>query len=68
MNSFLPYLLGFAMFATLVVLVVGVVSFAFNGKFYKENSNKLMRLRVLMQGIALAIFALITWLAVAPPG
>ncbi len=67
MDSFLPVLLGFAMFATLVVLVVGVVSFAVNGKFYQKNSNKLMRLRVLFQGIALAIFGLITWLAIAPP-
>lgn len=60
----LPYLLGAAMVATLAVLVVGVVSFAVNGEFYLRWSNHMMRLRVLMQGIAVAIFALIVYLAV----
>lgn len=63
MERYLPALLLAAMVATLVVLVIGVVSFAVNGKFYLKNSNNLMRLRVVMQGIALAIFAGIVWLA-----
>ena len=67
MESFLPILLGFAMLATLVVLVIGIISFAVNGRFYKKNSNKLMRLRVLLQGLALLVFAAITLLSVAPP-
>lgn len=53
-------LLGFAMFATVVVLVLGIVGFAFNGKFYQRNSNKLMRARVLFQGIAILILGLLT--------
>lgn len=61
--EFLPFLLGFAMFATLAILVVGIIGFAFNGKFYKKHANNLMRARVIGQGIALAIFALIVWLA-----
>ncbi|MGH6659914.1 MAG: HIG1 domain-containing protein [Rhodospirillales bacterium] len=64
MEGVLPWLLGFAMFATLVVLVVGVVSFGVHGHFYQRHSNNLMRLRVVLQGIAVAIFALITFLAV----
>lgn len=64
MEGFLPWLLGLAMLATLVVLVVGVVSFGVHGQFYQRHSNHLMRLRVLLQGIAVAIFALITYLAV----
>jgi len=67
MNTFLSFSLGAAMLATLAVLVVGVVSFAVHGQFYVKNANKLMRARVIMQGIALLIFALIMWLAVAPP-
>lgn len=67
MESFLPILLGLAMFATLAVLVVGIISFAVNGQFYRKNSNKLMRWRVLLQGIALAVFAAITLMSVAPP-
>lgn len=67
MNTFLSFALGIAMFATLVVLVVGIVSFAVHGQFYVKNANKLMRARVILQGVALLIFALIMWLAVAPP-
>ncbi len=65
METVLPYLLGFAMLATLVVLVVGVVSFGVHGDFYLRHANHLMRLRVLLQGIAVAIIALIVYLSVA---
>ena len=63
MESFLPFLLGIAMFATLAILVVGLVGFARNDAFYKKNSNNLMRARVIGQGIALILFALIMFLA-----
>lgn len=53
--------LGFAMFATVVVLVTGIVGFALNGKFYQRNSNKLMRLRVMFQGLAILILGLLTY-------
>ena len=59
MDPFLAFLLGAAMLGTLLVLVIGVVSFAVNGEFYKKNSNKLMRLRVLLQGLALLLFAIL---------
>ncbi len=59
MDSFLAFLLGAAMLATLVVLVTGIVSFAVNGEFYRKNANKLMRLRVLLQGLALVFFAIL---------
>ena len=59
MNPFLAFLLGAAMLGTLLVLVIGVVSFAVHGEFYKKNSNKLMRLRVLLQGLALLFFAIL---------
>jgi len=59
MKAFLPFLLGAAMFATLAVVVVGIISFAVHGKFYKRNSNKMMRMRVLFQAIAMVIFALL---------
>lgn len=67
MDTFIPFLLGLAVFATLAVLVVGVISFAVHGKFYQKNANKLMRWRVILQGVALAIFALATLLSVSPP-
>ena len=63
MSGFLPILLGLAMFGTLAILVAGIVGFAFNGEFYNKHANHLMRARVIAQGIAIAIFALIVWLA-----
>ena len=63
MDSFLPFLLGFAMFATLLILVVGLVGFARNGPFYKKHANNLMRARIIVQGVALLLFALIMFLA-----
>ena len=51
------------MAATLVVLVVGVVSFGLSGDFYKRYSNNLMRARVLLQGIAVALFAGVIFLS-----
>ncbi len=65
METALPYLLGFAMLATLLVLVVGVVSFGVHGDFYLRHANNLMRLRVLLQSIAVAILALIVYLSIA---
>ncbi|MBL4690252.1 MAG: HIG1 domain-containing protein [Rhodospirillales bacterium] len=64
METALSYLLGLAMFATLVVLATGIISFALHGDFYLRNANKLMRMRVIAQGIAVAIFALIVLLTV----
>jgi uncharacterized BrkB/YihY/UPF0761 family membrane protein len=51
------------MAATLAVVVVGVIAMAVNGKLNKNHSNKLMRLRVLFQAIAIFVFVLIVWLA-----
>ena len=59
MDPFLVFLLGAALLGTLLVLVIGVVSFAVHGEFYKKNSNKLMLLRVLLQGLALLFFAIL---------
>ena len=50
------------MAATLAVVVVGVIAMAINGKFNKENSNKLMRLRILFQAAALTIVVLLVLL------
>ena len=65
MEAALPYLLGLAMLATLVVLVAGVVSFGVSGDFYRRHANNLMRLRVVTQGLAVVVLALIVFLGVA---
>ena len=51
------------MAATLAVVVIGVIAMAVNGKLNKNHSNKLMRLRVLFQAIAIFVFVLIVWMA-----
>ena len=59
METILPFLMGLAMFATLAVVVVGIISFAVNGRFYRRHANHMMRLRVVLQAVALVIFALL---------
>ena len=51
------------MLATFAVVVVGVIAMAVNGKLNKNHSNKLMRLRVLFQAVAILVFVIIVWLA-----
>ncbi len=63
MAEFLPFLLGLALFATLLVLFIGIGAFAVGGKFHAKHANNLMRARVIVQGVAVALFALIVWLA-----
>ena len=50
------------MAATFAVVVIGVIAMAVNGKLNKNHSNKLMRLRVLFQAIAILVFVIIVWL------
>jgi hypothetical protein len=52
-----------AMGLTVLVLFVGLFSMVRGGEFNKKYGNKLMRLRVLFQAIAIAIFALILYFA-----
>ena len=51
------------MICAAIVVTIGVVAMAVNGKFNKENSNKLMRLRILFQSLALTIVVLLVLLA-----
>jgi hypothetical protein len=57
MESFLTVLVVLAMLATLVVLGFGVVQLVRGGN--PRRSNKLMQYRVLFQGLALLLFALL---------
>ena len=47
-----------AMAAVLGVLAVGIISMLKGGEFNKKYGNKLMRARVILQGVALAMLAL----------
>ena len=62
MSNLIGFLFGVAVFATLVVLVIGLISFAMNGPFYQKHANHLMRLRVLFQGLAVILLGVSVWL------
>ena len=63
MEQFLDIFLVMGVLATVMVLVIGIISFAVHGPFYQKHGNHLMRLRVLFQGVAIATLALSVWLA-----
>ena len=51
------------MAGALGAVIVGVVAMAVNGKLNKNHSNKLMRLRILFQAVAVIIFVIIVWMS-----
>jgi hypothetical protein len=58
MKTFLTVLIVLLMFATLGVLIAGMVGLV-RGGGDPRRSNKLMRWRVILQGAALLLFALL---------
>jgi hypothetical protein len=59
--SILSLIMIFFMIGALGVVAIGVVAMAVNGKINKKHSNKLMRLRVLFQAMAVVVFVIIVW-------
>jgi len=59
MNGFIFTLMVIFALATLGVLIIGVSSMMRGGEFNKRYSNKLMRARVILQGITLVLLALL---------
>lgn len=47
------------MLAVLVVLILGIAAMARGGEFNRKHANKLMVARVVLQGIAIALVALL---------
>ena len=58
MSGFVFFLIPIGLAATAIILGVGLYSLAKGGAFAKENSNKLMRLRVVAQGVTIAVMML----------
>ena len=54
-----PLLIIVGLVFVFIVLVIGLVSMLVKGDFNKKYSNKLMRVRVITQGIIILIFALV---------
>jgi hypothetical protein len=61
MQSFLPALVIASMLTTLSIVVIGVITMIRGGEFNRRNSNKLMRARVIMQGVTIVL--LLIWIA-----
>ena len=58
MSAVFPILLGIALLMTLGVLFAGIINMGRPGEASRERSNKLMRWRVILQGVAIVIFIL----------
>ncbi len=68
MDRLVYFLIPVALAATLIILGVGIYSMAKGGAFAKENSNKLMRLRVMAQGITVLLIVVFFMLIGGGPG
>ncbi len=68
MDKFAFFLIPIGLAATLIVLCVGIYSLAKGGTFAKENSNKLMRLRVIAQGVTILLMLIFLVLIGRGPG
>lgn len=62
MEDIFPYFIFAAMLATLGVLGAGLVNMFRRDKNSKIRSNNLMRWRVILQGVALILFAVFIFL------
>ncbi len=58
MKVFFFTLVIVAALITLAVLVTGILAMARGGEFNRKQSNRLMRLRVIAQCVALVLFAI----------
>ena len=68
MDKLVYFLIPIGLAATLIILGVGIYSLAKGGAFARENSNKLMRLRVMAQGITIILIMIFLVLIGRGPG
>jgi hypothetical protein len=58
----LPYAIGAVVLGVVASLFTGMGGMAQGGEFNRRNGNRMMRWRVGLQGLALALLALYGWL------
>jgi hypothetical protein len=68
MSGVVFFLIPLGLAATAIILAIGIYSLAKGGAFAKENSNKLMRLRIMAQAITIALMLLFLLLVGRGPG
>ncbi len=61
MSQVAPYLMVIALVAVVLVLLAGIFTMAKGGEFNKKYGNRLMRVRVALQALAVLVFAAV-WL------
>ncbi|MCL7464281.1 MULTISPECIES: twin transmembrane helix small protein [Paracoccaceae] len=61
-NDPLFYIVAAATLAVLVILMIGIGGFARGGDFNRKHANRIMRLRVIAQAVAIALIVLFVWL------
>ncbi|MCB1399180.1 MAG: twin transmembrane helix small protein [Rhodobacteraceae bacterium] len=61
-NDPLFYIVAAATLAVLVILMIGIGGFARGGDFNRKHANRIMRLRIIAQAIAIALILLFVWL------
>ncbi len=55
-------LAAIAVLAVIVVLAIGIGGFAKGGEFNAKHGNKMMRLRLIAQGVAVVVIMVVIWL------
>ena len=61
MNTIFQYLIPISLAAVTVTLFIGLYALFRGGDFGRSYSNKLMRLRVLLQAVAVAVLVAAVW-------
>ncbi|WP_415184893.1 twin transmembrane helix small protein [Phaeovulum sp.] len=61
-NDPLFYIVAAATLAVLVILMIGIGGFARGGDFNRKHANRIMRLRIIAQAVAIALILLFVWL------
>jgi hypothetical protein len=56
------YVVVIATLAVLAILMVGIAGFAKGGEFNRKYANKIMRLRIAAQFVAVMLILLFVWL------
>jgi len=56
------YVVAIACLAVVVILMTGIGGFAKGGDFNRKHANKIMRMRIVAQFIAVALILLFVWM------
>ena len=61
-NDPLFWVVAIACLAVLVILMIGVGGFAKGGDFNRKHANRIMRLRIAAQAVAIELILLFVWI------